>query len=85
MKHIKIVHGLFGLDFYTQHNSPEICPSCYVSIFLLLFEFLFLLFLLLRIFHGMDVLYHFCFVLKPVIERRLGWFTLEDCKAATVD
>ena len=85
MKSIKIVHGLFGLDFFTQHNSPEICPRCYVSVFLLLFEFLFLLFLLLRIFHGMDVLYHFCFVVKLVIERRLGWFTLEDCKAATVD
>ena len=37
MKSIKIVHGLFGLDFFTQHNSPEICPSCYVSVFLIAF------------------------------------------------
>ena len=46
---------------------------------------IFIPFLLLRIFHGMDVLYHFCFVSEPVTEEHLGWFTFEGCKAATID
>lgn len=71
---------IFSLSIIPLRSVPVV-----MCLFFFLLPFLFLLFLLLKIFHGMDVLYHFCFVLKPVIEGRLGWFTLEVCKAATID